>query len=228
MTLSTEQITGIWTDAWREALEEQRSKTTVPDSQWRTAGRATKVKPRGEDLDFWQYEGLSASLEYAKWLERTGWPIAELNGQPLVEFGVSGEFGGVLVKGYVDVVFNPGDLIVVDYKTGSRTPAGVQQLALYSVMLQDLGLPAPKLGAFYSTRKHELGPVESLEWWDRPWWEKQFARLAAAKEHEIYLANISDSCRGCGVNRFCYAAGGFEAHLYDPDHPEYSFNNNKA
>lgn len=224
MTFSVE---GQWEQDWFAHIAEQENKTGVPTSMWRTAGRATKAKPNGEDLDFWRYEGLSASLEYAKWMEARladGWRIASFAGQPMVEFAVSGVFGGIEVKGYVDLVMEPAaeDLLVIDAKTGSRHPASVHQLALYAQMIADLGLPRPKLGAFYMTRQHSLGPIEMLDMWDRSYWEKQFSKLAEAKEHGIFLPNVSDHCRGCGVNRFCYAYGGVEAHLYDPDHPDYA------
>lgn len=223
-TLTTDQI---WWAAWDEALKEQHQYTQVPESEWRSAGRATKAKPRGEDVDFWRLEGLQHALAYEAWLHRTGWEIAEFNGNPLVEFNVSGRFGDIEVKGYIDAVFDtPSGLIIVDYKTGSRSPAGPHQLALYSVMLADLGLPAPEWGAFYKTRTAELGPVESLMQWDRTWWEKQFNLLATAKENSIFLPAISDHCRGCGVRNFCFAFGGSQSAKYDPDNPNFVTDSN--
>lgn len=220
-----------WEQDWLAALAEQEQKATVPVSMWRTAGRPTKAKPNGEDASFWQFEGLSAALEYEKWLIsrlEDGWRIASFADQPMIEFAVSGQFGGVEVRGYVDAVMRTpaGDLIVIDYKTGSRHPAGVHQLALYAQMIWDLGLERPMIGAFYMTRQHALGPIEMLTSWDRSFWEGQFSKLAQAKEAGIYLPNVSDHCRGCGVNRYCYAYGGVDAALFDPDHPDFKPDSN--
>jgi RecB family exonuclease len=219
---SSPEITAWWQSEWAREVAEQEQRSGTPAAQWRAAGRKTKDKPDAESAAFWAEEGLRQVQTYADWLAASDWTIATFNDQPLVEFSLSGMFAGIPVKGYVDVVFDsPSGWIVADYKSGSRDPAGPQQLALYAVMLADLGMPTPEWGAFFNTRKGELGPVESLSQWDKAWWEKQFSRLAVAREHEIYLPHVSDMCRGCGVRKFCYAVGGLQAHLYDPDHPNY-------
>ena len=216
----------IWDVAWAEAVTAQTRKTDVTPEKWRSAGRVTKANPNKEDLAFWNIEGRAALEGYRDWLDSSGWQIAEYAGKPLVEFELNVMFGDIRVKGFADAVFATPDWIMVDYKTGSRAQAGPQQLALYAVMMQELGMPAPEWGAFYSTRKNALGPVENLTQWDKSWWDRQFALLAAAKESEIFLPNISDHCRGCGVRPYCFAVGGLQANLYDPDHPEYSSNSN--
>lgn len=221
MTGSVEQI---WRAAWEKEIREQETSSGIPASSWRAAGRKTKEKPNGESVEFWAEEGLRQVTSYAEWLtSNPDWQIASgPSGEPLVEFSLSGWVGDVFVKGFADAVFAAPMLIQVDYKTGTRPQAGPQQLALYSVLMEGLGMEAPEWGAFFNTRKGELSPVENLTHWDRAWWEKQFARLIAGKTHEIYLPSIGDHCRSCGVSRFCYAVGGAESHVYDPDNPSYA------
>lgn len=221
MTTSHE-IATWWEAEWAREVAEQEQRSGVEAAKWRAAGRKTKDKPDAESAKFWAEEGLRQVQSYADWLANSEWQIASFNGQPLVEFSLAGTFADIPVKGYVDAVFDsPSGWIVVDYKSGSRDPAGPQQLALYSVMLERLGMPRAEWGTFFNTRKGELGPVESLAQWDQAWWEKQFTRLMKARDHEIYLPHISDMCRGCGVRQFCYAVGGLQSHLYDPDNPNY-------
>lgn len=219
------EVVSIWNAAWAASLAEAQQKSDAPVEQWRTAGRKTKDKPNGEDLNWWHHAGLEQVNAYRSWLEMSGWRIVSFDSEPMVEFEVNAAFndGATPVKGFIDAVMvTPGgELVIVDYKTGSRTPAGVQQLALYATMLGMVDLPIPTLGAYYMTRKGELSPVEDLTRWDKPFFDNLFDQLYRARTADVYLPHVSDMCGSCGVNAFCYAYGGSESHLYDPLHPNY-------
>lgn len=219
------EVMSIWQASWASALADAQQKNDAPIEQWRTAGRKTKDKPNGEDLNWWHQAGLEQVIAYRSWLEMSGWRVVSIDGKPLIEYEVNAAFNGgeTPVKGFIDAVMvTPnGELVIVDYKTGSRVPAGVQQLALYATMMGMVGLPTPTMGAWYMTRKGELSPIEDLSRWDKAYFENLFAQLARARNADVYLPHISDMCGSCGVNSFCYAYGGSESHLYDPLDPNF-------
>lgn len=217
-------IAEIWSRSWADALAEQQQKSDVHIDKWRTAGRKTKDKPNGEDLAFWQQSGLEQVEAYSAWLKNSGWQIATYEGKPLVEFGLFSSFaaGTAPVKGFVDAVMRTpgGEIVVVDYKSGSRPPHGPQQLALYATMMRAMGMPAPTLGAYFMTRKGTLGPVEDLTRWDQKFFDRIFKQLNTVKHMNIYLPNIADHCGYCSVAEYCYAAGGSKSAEFDPDDPK--------
>lgn len=200
--------------------EEESGVATV---LWRTAGRKTKDKPNGDDLEFWYAEGYRQVADYAHWLNTSGWSIYAHGGNPLIEAEVSGDLGGVHIKAFLDAVLvrPTGELVVTDYKTGSRTPIGLLQLGTYrALLLQTLGLEV-NLGSFYMTRKGEMTEPEDLRRFTPEYLGKLFARLAIGIEGGVFLPHLGDHCRTCDVASSCAAKGGTDAYRFDPDHPHY-------
>jgi RecB family exonuclease len=216
-------VADIWASAWAQSLADQQARTDVHMSKWRVAGRKTKEKPEAENLAYWHEAGLEQVTTYEAWLKASGWKVAAHQGKPLVEFEVFHTFaaGTAPVKGFIDSVMRTpdGQLIIVDYKTGSRPPSGPQQLALYATMMRGLGMEAPTHGAYYMTRKGQLGPIEDLTRWDQRFWDRIFKQLNNARHMNLFLPNIGDHCGYCSVSSYCYAAGGTESAAFDPDDP---------
>ena len=217
--------------AWLSALDATVAKkvdeTGYDLAQWRTAGRPTKAKPNGEDLDFWKEDGLGQLHAYSLWLSTTDWTLVDFDGEPAVEMPVSCTFGDVPVRGFIDGIWATpeGQLVIVDYKTGSRTPDSLLQLGLYAASLEQMGYPRPPLGAFYMTRKHEMTKPESLDRYTVHFWEQMFGLFSKAVEEDIFLPNVGQSCRTCGVRDACAAVGGVDAYRYDPLHPAFQPDN---
>lgn len=214
-------ISAIWDQAWAESLAEQEQATQVPVSEWRSAGRKTKDKPHGEDLEFWKQAGLEQTVAYVEWLERSGWKIATLGDQPAIEFEVRAEFGGVEVLGFADCMYETPDLVLVDYKTGSRTPKSWFQLCLYAQAIERMYGVRPVLGAYFMTRKGELSTPEPLDRYDDNFFDRMFHQLDQARQNGPFLPNLGDICHTCDVAYACYARGGAEAYRHDPDHPQF-------
>lgn len=218
MSVDVEQI---WRDVWDAQVAEQHGRTQFPVEQWRTSGR-TKALPSGQDLDYWSESGLTQVQDYLTWFQGTGWGIATIGGQPAVELEVRAEFGGVEVLGYVDCVYATPSLLMVDYKTGSRTPASWIQMCLYAQAMQRQYGERPRMGAYYMTRKGQLSTPESLDRYHDRFFDNLFMQLQQARENGPFLPNVSsDTCRTCDVAYACYANSGPQAHKYDPDHPDY-------
>lgn len=211
----------IWDRAWEHSLVDQKASTQFPQKEWRKAGRTTRDKPNGEDLDFWKEAGFAQLENYVTWLKGTGWKIATIGGQAAIELEVRAEFGGVEILAYPDCLYETPDLLLVDYKTGSRTPTSWMQLCLYAQAIERAFGVRPKLGAYFMTRKGELSAPEPLDRYHDGYFDILFSQLAEARGDGPFLPNLQDHCRTCDVSHACYAYGGPNAALYDPDHPQF-------
>jgi putative RecB family exonuclease len=211
-------------DQWRTAFQQEIDKADergIPRDLWRTGGRATKDKPNGEDYDFWLLEGEKQVWSFGQWFTdrlEEGWEIPVLGGNKTVEIEMNVSLDGVMVKGYADLMMRTptGDLMVIDHKTGSRTPDTYRQLALYALAMRLLGFETPTLGAYYMTRKAELSvPTQFLED-DFLSLIDTFAMVDQAIKAEIFPAKPSSMCKSCGVAQYCAAVNGEKAKENDP------------
>lgn len=214
-------------DLWRHVLAEEVERVSqysdIPTNQWRHAGRKTKDKPNGEDLSWWAEAGAQQLQGYADWLASTTWTFAEFNGEPLIEANISGQIGDHFVKGFLDAVMHDGErYILVDYKSGSRTPFGLMQLGCYRVMLRNLtGIDATH-GSFFMTRKSEMTEPAELHKYTDEYVGRIFNQFNLAVENEVFLPNEGSHCWSCDVRSACYVQGGVDAWKFDPDHPSYN------
>lgn len=206
-----------WADVWAKAVAEVEQKTGVLADDWRVGGRRTKALPDGETLDHWQSEGLAQVEQYLKWFANTGWSIATMpDGRPGIEWDAEVFFGGTPVRFVIDCVYTNGeDLIVVDYKTGSSTPTGVQQLALYASAVERIHGVRPKWGGFYMSRQGSLADLTDLTHWSCEFFDYQFAAMNAGISTGYYPANIDKHCMSlCSVKDYCHAMQGPLSHKY--------------
>lgn len=192
----------------------------VPAQDIRAAGGRTKAEPNGEDELWWLRNGPSMVQRWIDWRQACGWEIwMAPDGRAAIELELFPTFGDVPVKMFIDRVFRipeTGQLVVVDLKSGRRTPNSDLQLAFYAAGIKcHFGIDVPH-GAYWMARTGELSPVQPIDRFSLPlltYWVKKFV---AAKEHGIFLPHLTDMCRACGVNRYCYAYGGKKSSS-DPD-----------
>jgi hypothetical protein len=213
--------TELWADVWRDALIEAEQKHELPLDQWRTAGRRTKANPDGETLDWWQGDGLQQIEKYKEWLETCGWEIATMpDGKPGIEWEAQVTFGGSPIRLIVDGIYSNGqDWIVVDYKTGSRTPTGVMQLGLYASAIEQAYDIRPKWGAYYMTRKAALDDLTDLTPWGIDFFDQQFAAMNAYMGTGFFPANVGDHCSYCSYRDYCIAVNGSKSAKYPMNNP---------
>lgn len=209
---------GGWGDVFTEKFEAELDlvRAQFPDeTKWRAAGRATKEKPNKEDVLWWHTAGREMVSNYVSWRRETAdvYEIATVLDGPGIEVPVTSPLGGVPMRGYVDRLLrakNDGRLLVVDLKSGSRTPASPGQLATYSVQLEEL-IGEPVLwGAWYDARKGGLSEPLNLARWTKPMLGKVYDMLDRGISDGIFLPNIDTHCKGCGVAKFCMFVGGDE------------------
>ena len=206
-----DSIAGIWGAAWRKHLSEIDG---VPDAEVRAGGKATKEWPDKENRAWWEENGPRMLGRYDSWVNARraeGWRFFTLpDGSPAVEVPIQIELDGVLVKGYIDrvMVNDDGELIVVDLKTGSHTPASALQLGIYALGMERHFGVRPILGAYYMARKGELTQPTSLLHYTPELVGKWFKQAKFAIENDVFLPHVTSMCSSCSVRQFCSAFGG--------------------
>lgn len=216
-------LESIWSDTLTGYVEATVMASGMQPGAWAKVGRSTKDKPEGEDLTWWEADGLRQLQSYDKWLKRTEWKFVAFDGVPGIEFPVEAKFGSHTVKGFIDAIMvNPeGQMICVDHKTGSRTPDSMLQMGLYAASLEAMGLPRPDLGCFWMTRKGGPTDPEPLDRYTVKFFTDMFDMFDKAVAQDIFIPHVGQYCRGCSVRDACYAVGGVDAYKFDRLHPSY-------
>lgn len=208
------KLAQVWSEKFGQAVDEARAKE--PDtSKWRTAGRPTADKPRGEDVDWWRVAGLNMVMGYADWWATEPpwrvWPLPD--GEPALEVPLLVEFGAVPVVGYVDQILESTTdhrLLIVDKKTGKRKPMTGLQLATYNVELEAVFGQPFGWGAYFMAREAKLTDPEPLAHWTPDMLSGLYQTMDRAESLGLYLPNLGSHCAGCLVKPWCPAAGGRE------------------
>jgi CRISPR/Cas system-associated exonuclease Cas4 (RecB family) len=126
----------------------------------------------------------------------------------------------VPLKMYIDLVMvsQPArQLVIVDLKTGARTPDSDLQLGVYRLgIMKKYGIDI-RLGAYWMARKGEMGEVFDLSRLKPELLELWFLRFREATDEGIFIPNPTSLCRACAMRDYCTAYGGSKQHL-DPDY----------
>ena len=193
----------------------------TPTDQIRAGGKVSKAWPNKENEDWWLNHGPLMLERYETWRDESGYRIwVTPQGIPAIELELLADVGATLpVKMFIDRVFiNPaGNLAIVDLKSGARSPGSDLQLGFYRVgILQTLGVRVD-IGHYWDARKGELSETVSLTRYTPEIVGHWLRQYESAKNHGIYIPNLSERCRACGVRQYCAAYGGAKAH-FDPDY----------
>ena len=202
-------LTEKWLEVFNDAVLDVEQKTGIPSLEWKTAGRKTALRPDGEDLPFWQSEGLKQVEAYQKWYDSSGWKIATMpDGRPGIEWSADVLFGGTPVRFIVDAIYQVGeDLVIVDYKTGSRTPFGAIQAGLYAAGIEKATGKRPKWGAFFMTRQGTLDDLIDLSHLTIEYFDYVFGAMNHSVLNGWFPPSVGDSCRMCSFVDKCPAMG---------------------
>lgn len=194
-----------------------------PDThRWSAAGRGKRKNlPDGEDGAWWRANGPGMVDNWIRWRSKHGWRIwATPSGDPAIE--LSQEFttpAGRLIKGFIDrvMVTQEKDLVIVDLKSGARSPDSDLQLAFYRYCLYNTFGVDIRKGAYWMARTGEMTEVYNLTRITPALMNLYLARLDLAIDQEIFIPHISIRCRACSQRDYCLAYGGVKSHL-DPDY----------
>lgn len=219
-------IDDYFTQALDYEIGREEAETGFSRDAWFPSG------PKGShDRDWWAANGPGMVRNFTNWYEQSEdisvWVAPD--GRPAIELGLTVQFGDVPVKMYLDLVLQIGTaLVVVDLKSGAKTPDSVSQLAIYACGLElAFGREyRPRYGSFFMLRgvgrdennkSYFLTPVE-LDGYEYSvqFWTAQFTRFDKAVREEIFIAKPSEACKRCGVSYACPAVGGRWASHFDP------------
>lgn len=195
-------LSKYWSDAWENTLEDVRQRVG-DDGMQQEFRTANKRKP--EDKAWWYTNGLEMLKKYQSWRQESDWKIwTAPDGQPAIELNMMINFGTVPVKMALDRIMQlpDGELVVLDLKTGSRTPPTTLQLGFYSVGIELTYGVKPKYGSYWMARKGEPTPIVDLSWYT----SDRLIRLAEmfnrARYEGLFVPNISN-CSLCGYTAHC-------------------------
>lgn len=209
-----------------KAIAEEEIRSGYPASEWMTAG------PKGgHDRKWWLSNGPGLIRNFTDWYDSNDdvsvWVTPD--GRPAIELELLVNFGAIPVRMFIDLVLQIGTaLVVVDLKSGAKTPESLSQLAIYScgVELAYGKQYRPRYGSFFmlrgsgrsaEDRKYFLQPSDLSGYQHSvPWWTRQFELFDQAVRQGIFIANPTEGCKRCGVARACPAVGGKLATVFDP------------
>lgn len=216
----TTTLTERWAEIWNSTIAKAERNTGVNIEDWRVGGRRSKALPEGETVDFWQAEGLRQVEAYLEWYRKSGWKIATMpDGKPGIEWEAEVTFGPSHVRLIVDAVYTvntapwmdptPDEMVVVDYKTGTRNPStGPIQLGLYASAIEKVYGIRPKWGAIYMSRTGTLGSLIDLTPWSIAFYDYEFSAMQAFMDTGYYPPSVGDHCGYCSFSEYCAAVGG--------------------
>ena len=190
-------------NTWWQATRDEREEYSSDTSNWRVAS----PKRNPEDGDWWYTHGYKFFTNWVEW--RKSNPHLELarteNGDIGIELEMNPVIEGVTVKMYLDRVFwdkSTGEYIIVDIKTGKRTPTSSLQLAFYSYGLRKIyGIVANK-GYYWMARKGELSEAFDLADMTDDKVESLVVMFDKARKSNIFLPNFNH-CGMCGLSASC-------------------------
>lgn len=195
-----------------EAIAADAEKTTYPIEQWASAGRITKDKPNGEDREWWSGAGGDMVEKWVKLRQASDWVTWDVDGVPALEMNLNFNLAGFLVRASIDwVAVAGGELIVVDKKTGARTPDSDLQLGFYATGLEVVFGERPRWGAYWMARKEMTAPID-LDWCSKELLTETLEAFKRAQDNNVFIAHVASHCKRCGVRDFCKFVGGTRAH----------------
>lgn len=194
------------------------------ESEWRHAG--PKTAP--ETYDRWMKLGPLLVGNYITWRRVQDYVVWQAGGEENV-VGIETDLSCFLpgcdleIKAYADRIFYSPSLEqihIIDLKTGTRGPRTALQFGIYGACLKAKFDTNAATGAAFMNREGGLGKAFPLAKYTPEYVGRLFGNLARAVEHNVFPAHEGSSCRMCDVSDACYATGGSQAHLYDPDSPD--------
>lgn len=176
----------------------------------RSAGRASKEWPNGEDGPWWEANGPKLVQSWIDWrAQNPNLLVAELpGGVPGVEVAVGAlTVDGVALKGYIDRVFTDretGDMLIVDLKTGRYAPPSSLQMDFYRYALnQTLGIDA-RFGGFWMARTGVISKIHDL-WRSIDDISDMLRKARMIIDNELFIPHLTSMCNSCGVKQHCTA-----------------------
>lgn len=195
----------VWQTTWNRLREAQRASTGQEEVLWRSAGRATKANPDKENGAWWVLAGRDMLQNWVSWRTGShGWKLWEHNGIPAIELALNPQMAGVTVQMHIDrVMVTPdGELVILDLKTGSRTPSSDLQLAFYAAGLDKMLGVRPKYGTYWMAREGTTSPLVDLDFYTTEMVEELVGEFDRARQAHLFMPNFNH-CKMCDLTDKC-------------------------
>jgi hypothetical protein len=204
----------IWDTHWANQYNLTLEKDNQEDT-WRSAGRITAKTPNKEDSAWWYKNGLSFLEAWVEWRNKYNWKIITLGNEPAIELEIIPNFNGVPVKMTIDRIMQlpTGEIVVVDLKTGSRTPESDLQLGFYASGIEKIYGIRPSHGAYWMARQGEVGPILPLESYSVEIVGRMVRLFDKARKSGVFLPNFSH-CKLCALKDQCAWRNGSDSDKY--------------
>jgi putative RecB family exonuclease len=205
-------LDSIWTDAFNNEVQ-RASERGVEKSLWRKGGRATKDNPDKENGEWWTTSGHQMFLSWVQWRNNNDWTVwTTPDGEPAIELNLMVQFADQYVKMGIDrvMLLPTGELIILDLKSGQRTPTNDLQLAFYAAGLEKTYGTRATYGVYWMARTGTTSIPVALDKYPSTMIERIVADFAAQRDLGIYIPNLSH-CNLCGVKEYCSWMNGDKA-----------------
>jgi hypothetical protein len=125
-------------------------------------------------------------------------------GVPAIELSLTPIWNDIPVQMHIDrVMINPdGELIVLDIKTGVRTPSSDLQLAFYAAGMEEMLGIRPQYGAYWMARSGQTSELINLDYFSKDDIIEIVSKFDQARKAELFIPNLNH-CIMCNVKDQC-------------------------
>jgi putative RecB family exonuclease len=190
----------LWEKAWAKESE------GIDLTNARIGGKATKLLPNKEDVDFWQKSGPVWVEQYIAWRKTNpNWKIwTAPDGRPAIELELMPVVADVPIKMVIDRVFDvDGHLVIVDLKTSKNTPSSTLQLGFYKLGLEQTFGITVNWGNYYMSRGSNTVEMVDLSEYTYDKMEFLVKGFDKARKAGIFLPNTNSCQYMCGLTAHC-------------------------
>jgi len=195
----------IWSDAWTEEII-RNGYDKLNKEDFRQSSRTSKANSDGENYDWWYENGRKYLDAWIDWRKGSGWELwTTPEGKPAVELMIEIKTSSIYMKGAIDRVFvtPEGELVILDLKTGLRTPQTDLQLQVYACMMERAMGIRPSYGVYWMARQGSTSIPVSLDKFTLKKLDEMVALFEKARQSNLYLPNF-DGCKLCSYQEYCY------------------------
>lgn len=200
----TRPVAELWEEVFLAETERMKADTNVPVEQWKSGGRVSREWPNKEDAAWWAAKGPDMVRSWIAW-RVNGWHLWEpVEGRKAIELDVGINLNDTHVRMIIDRVFvtPDGEIVIIDIKSGSRTPSSDLQLAFYAAGVEKAFGIRPRYGAYWMARTGTTSPLIDLDNMPTDSVTRMVDMFDIARNQGLFLPNFSN-CNYCSVIDHC-------------------------
>ena len=209
-TANTKSSDLLWSDLFRKEWDKHLKENAerypdVPVSEYKAGGRTSQAYPNKEDSRWWLDKGPDMVKNWYLWRKNNPMTIWTPEGaDPAVELGIELPVNNYTLRMFIDRVFvtPTGEMVVLDLKSGSRTPASDLQLGIYAAGIEKVFGVRPRYGAYWMARSGNTSELVDLDYLPSDRIISLVDSFDFARKNAIFIPNLSN-CSYCNVAQHC-------------------------